>query len=165
MSAPVPADATPTPTPTPTPIPTPSLTTSDGADPAAPVVGQAMRFAVVGTLSTGLHFVIFSLLDLWWGNAQAANIAALVLSTVANTAAKRSWTFGVTGREGVARHQLQGFVLFLITWAATAGGLAVLHQIRPNAGTLLNLVALTIATGISMVLRFLAMRYWVFKAA
>ena len=114
-----PADATPT------PIPTPSLTTSDAADPAAPVVGQAMRFAVVGTLSTGLHFVIFSLLDLWWGNAQAANIAALVLSTVANTAANRSWTFG----------------------------------------TLLNLLALTIATGISMVLRFLAMRYWVFKAA
>lgn len=154
MSTPRPGDS----------VPASPPAASGGSGASAPVAGQAMRFAVVGTLSTGLHFVIFSLLDLWWDNAQLANISALVLSTVANTAANRSWTFGVTGREGVARHQLQGFALFFITWAATAGGLAVLHLIRPNAGTLLNLGALTIATGVSMVLRFLAMRYWVFKA-
>jgi putative flippase GtrA len=127
------------------------------------VLGQAMRFAVVGTLSTGLHFLLFTAFNLWWDAPQLANITALVLSTVANTAANRAWTFGVTGREGVAKHQVQGFVLFLVTWAATAGGLAVLHHLRPGAGTLANLVALAAATAVSMVIRFFAMRLWVFR--
>ena len=133
-----------------------------GAGGALP--GQAARFAVVGVLSTVLHFGLFTLLDLWWQNAQVANITALTLATVANTAANRAWTFGVTGRAGMARHQVQGFVLFLVTWGATAAGLAVLHHFRPGAGTLENLGALALSTGVAMVIRFLAMRHWIFRA-
>lgn len=127
--------------------------------------GQALRFAVVGTLSTGLHFSLFTVLDLVWSQAQLANFTALTLATVGNTAANRWWTFGVSGRAGMAKHQAQGFVLFLVTWGATSGGLAVLHHLRPGAGTLENVGALAISTGVAMVVRFLAMRHWIFRSA
>ena len=40
--------------------------------------------------------------------AQGANFAALLLTAIGNTTANRRLTFGVSGRRGVARHQLQG---------------------------------------------------------
>ncbi len=128
------------------------------------VVGQAARFAVVGVVSTVAHWGLFALLDLWWHQAQAANLVALTLATIGNTAANRTWTFGVTGRRDAGKHQVQGFVLFLVTWGATAGGLAVLHRVVPDAGTPLNVAALAASTGVAMVIRFVAMRNWIFRA-
>jgi putative flippase GtrA len=127
------------------------------------VVGQAARFAVVGVVSTVAHWGLFAVLDLWWHQAQTANLVALTVATIGNTAANRAWTFGVTGRQDAGKHQVQGFVLFIVTWGATAAGLALLHAAVPDAGTLLNLGALAAATGVAMVVRFVAMRRWIFR--
>ena len=48
--------------------------------------------------------------------AQAANVVALLVTAVANTAANRRLTFGVRGRDGAARHQVQGLSSSASAW-------------------------------------------------
>ena len=60
--------------------------------------------------------------------AQAANLAALLLTAIANTAANRRFTFGVRGRANAGRHQFEGLIVFVIGLGLTSGALAVLHS-------------------------------------
>lgn len=122
---------------------------------------QIGRFAAVGAVSTVVHLGLFTVLHLAWPS-QVANVVALVLATIVNTALNRRWTFRVAGG-GSWRHQVQGLVVFLLTWGATSGGLAVLDVLWPSADTAVTLCALVAATGISTVVRFLAMRAWIFR--
>lgn len=125
---------------------------------------QLARFASVGVASTAAHFALFALFNAWWGQAQAANLVALTIATLGNTAANRAWTFGVSGRDGAATHHAQAFVLFLVTWGATSAALAALYLAWPAAPTLAGLAALAASTGLAMVVRFTVMRRWIFKA-
>src|SRR4051794_16044173 len=68
----------------------------------AGLVGQLVRFAVVGVLSTLAYLVIFVLLRGVVG-AQTANLTALLITAVANTAANRRLTFGIRGSGGGPR--------------------------------------------------------------
>lgn len=61
--------------------------------------------------STLAYIAIFALLRVVTG-AQAANLLALLITATGNTAANRRLTFGVTGRHGAGRHQVQGLVVF-----------------------------------------------------
>src|SRR4051794_28544016 len=90
------------------------------------LVTQFVRFALVGVLSTLAYLAIFVLLRPGVG-AQAANLTALLLTAVANTAANRRLTFGIRGGVGAARAQLQGLVVFGLGLALTSGSLAGLH--------------------------------------
>ena len=65
---------------------------------------QAVRFGGIGLLSTVAYLSLFVVLRSAAG-AQAANLLALLVTAVANTAANRRFTFGVRGR-GAVRHQL-----------------------------------------------------------
>ena len=64
--------------------------------------------------------------------AQAANVVSLLLTAVANTAANRRLTFGISGRSNAARHQVKGLIAFGLGLALTSGSLAVLG--RAQAG-------------------------------
>ena len=79
------------------------------------LVGQLVRFAVVGVLSTLAYLLLFVLLRAAIG-AQAANLVALLLTAVANTAANRRFTFGVRGGDGAARHQLRAWSCSPSAW-------------------------------------------------
>ena len=59
--------------------------------------GQAVRFAAVGVASTAAYLLLFMMLHGSLG-AQAANLIALLLTAIGNTAANRRFTFGVAGR-------------------------------------------------------------------
>ena len=59
--------------------------------------------------------------------AQAANLVALLLTAIANTAANRRFTFGVAGASKAARHHVEGLIVFAIALAITSGALALLH--------------------------------------
>jgi hypothetical protein len=59
--------------------------------------------------------------------AQWASAFALPVTAIANTAANRRITFGVSGLHGAGRHQLQGLVVFGLGLALTSGSLAALH--------------------------------------
>ncbi len=122
---------------------------------------QLQRFAAVGVASTLVHLGLFALLAAPLDSTQQANLAALLVATVANTALNRRWTFGVTGG-GVARHQLQGLAIFAITWLFTAGALWVLHLITPTPATAVATGVVGLATAVSTVVRFVAMRTWMF---
>lgn len=126
--------------------------------------GQVGRFAVIGGASTVLHLGLLALLTAPLG-LQLANVVGLLLSTAANTATNRAWTFQVRGREGRARQQLQALVVFAITWAASSSALAVLPVVRPHATTAATVAVVGAANAVSTVVRFLAMRSWIFRAA
>ena len=74
--------------------------------------------------------------------AQAANLTALLLTAIGNTAANRAFTFGIRGRGGAARHQLHGLLVFAFGLAITSGSLFVLHRFDPTVGKVAELSVL-----------------------
>ncbi len=126
---------------------------------------RVLRFALVGGASTVLHLALFAgFRSAGMASAQTANALALVLATLANTAANRRWTFGVSSGSQM-RHQAQGFVLLGVSWVVTAGALAIVHALVPHPGTLVETAALAVATVLGAVVRYLLMRGWVFREA
>jgi len=87
---------------------------------------QLPRFLVIGVLSTAAYVLLY-LLFRGFAGAQEANLAALLLTAVGNTAANRRLTFGVRGRAGAARHQFRGLIAFAAGLLLTSGALAMLH--------------------------------------
>ncbi len=124
------------------------------------LTGQAVRFAAVGVASTLAHLLLYTLLRGALGPF-GANALALVVTAVANTAANRRLTFGIRGRDGAARHQLQGLVVFGLGLALTTGALAVLPAGAPHAVELAVLVG---ANAVATVLRFVLFRSWIFRS-
>ena len=125
--------------------------------------GQVARFAVIGVGSTVLHLGLLAMLTGPLG-AQVANLVGLTVSTVANTAANRAWTFQVRGTEQMARQHLQALVVFAITWACSSLALELLAVAWPQASTLTAVVVVGAANAVSTVARFTAMRSWIFRA-
>jgi putative flippase GtrA len=123
---------------------------------------QAARFAGVGAVSTVLHLGLFALLAGGMESTQLANTAALVIATVFNTWANRRWTFGVRGRARAVHHQVQAFTVFGITWAMSAAGLAILHLVASAPPTWVQTAVIAAANVISTVVRFVAMKSWIF---
>ncbi|GAA5079070.1 putative flippase GtrA [Thermocatellispora tengchongensis] len=122
---------------------------------------QLPVFAVIGVISTLAYLLLFLLLRAV-APAFAANAVALLVTAVANTAANRRFTFGVTGRANAMRHQLEGGLAFLVGLGLSTGGLAVLHLIAPEPSTAAELAAVVVANGLATLVRFLLLRTWVF---
>jgi putative flippase GtrA len=122
---------------------------------------QLVRFAGIGVASTLAYLALFSLLRDPAG-AQLANLLALVVTAVLNTAANRRLTFGVRGRHHAGRHQAQGLVVCGLGLALTSGSLAALTSFAPGAARLVELSVLVLANLAATVLRFLLLRIWVF---
>ena len=122
---------------------------------------QAVRFTAIGVASTIAYLLLFLALQTAVG-AQAANLVALLLTAVANTAANRRFTFGVRGAAGIARHQIEGLVVFGIALAITSGSLAVLHLMVSQPHRAVELVVLVGANLTATAVRFVLLRGWVF---
>ncbi|GAA1666589.1 sugar translocase [Mycolicibacterium murale] len=131
------------------------------AEPPPSLLRQVVRFATVGVLSTLAYLVLF--LALRPLGAQGANLVALLVTAVANTAANRRFTFGVRGRARVVRHQFEGLVVFGIGLALTSGSLAVLHYFGEPARAV-ELAVLVAANLLATVVRFVLLRGWVFRS-
>ncbi len=127
------------------------------------VGGQVAVFLVIGGLSMVLQLAMFWVLRQVGWHAQVANVAALVGSTVANTAANRRWTFGVRGREDHARHQAAGLAMLVMTLAFTAAGLSLLSVAAPHAASWVETAVVGLATAAATAAKFVIMRRWVFR--
>jgi putative flippase GtrA len=138
----------------------PLATPVDGVP--AGLIGQLVRFAAIGVLSTLAYLVLFLLLRGPVG-AQAANLSALLLTAVANTAANRRLTFGIRGRGGAARAQFQGLLVFGLGLALTSGSLALLQAADGDASRAAELLLLVVANALATLLRFVLFRGWVFR--
>ncbi|GIH79489.1 bifunctional glycosyltransferase family 2/GtrA family protein [Planobispora longispora] len=123
---------------------------------------QLPSFAVIGVISTLAHLGLFMFLRLLTP-AVMANALALFITAVANTAANRRFTFGVTGRAGALRQQLEGGLAFLIGLALSTGGLALLNSLAPGASTAAEVAAVIAANALATLVRFLLLRGWVFN--
>jgi len=123
---------------------------------------QAVRFGAIGVLSTLAYLVLFVLLHGSTG-AQGANLLALLITAVANTAANRRFTFGVRGAHQAGRHQLQGLVVFGLGLALTSGSLALLSAASAHPVRAVELTVLVLANLLATVLRFVLLRHWVFS--
>ena len=121
---------------------------------------QLPRFAAIGLASTLAYLVLYLLLR-GFMPAQAANLAALLLTAVGNTAANRRVTFGVRGRVGAGRHQFRGLIAFGAGLALTSGALAALHAFG-QAGRAIEVAVLVAANLAATLLRFVLYRSWVF---
>ena len=128
----------------------------------AGLAGQLLRFAAVGVASTLAYLLLYALLRTGVG-PQWANLTALLITAVANTAVNRRLTFRVRGAGGAWRHQAQGLVVFAIGLGLTSGSLAMLHALS-EPPTLVELGVLVLANLVATGVRFLLMRIWVFRA-
>jgi putative flippase GtrA len=121
---------------------------------------QVVMFGLVGIASTLAYAGLYVLLRGWAG-ALTANALALLITAVGNTAANRRLTFGVRGRRDAVRHQLQGLVVLGLGLAVTSGAIWVLHTVGvTNRG--IEVAVLTVANLAVTVMRFAAMRMWMF---
>lgn len=130
---------------------------------AAPpgIVGQLASFAVIGVVSTSAYLALF------WAlrhgiSAQPANLIALLVTAIGNTAANRRLTFGVQGTSDRTRHHLQGLFVFGVAFAITSLSLATLTQVAPHSSRALEVLVLVAANALATVVRFVAFRAWVF---
>jgi putative flippase GtrA len=124
---------------------------------------QLVRFAAIGVASTLAYLVLYALLRLGVG-PQAANLAALLLTAVANTAANRRLTFGVRGRTRAARHHVHGLLIFAVGLALTSGSLAALTALTAQPARGLEVAVLTASNLIATLVRFVLLRL-VFRPA
>jgi putative flippase GtrA len=95
--------------------------------------------------------------------AQAANVVAWVATAIVDTAANRRLTFGLSGRPGAARAQLEGLVVFGIGMVLTSGSLFTLDALVAHPTHLLELGVLLLANIVAGLLRFSLLRHWVFS--
>jgi putative flippase GtrA len=129
----------------------------------AGLTGQLIRFAAVGVASTLVYLMIYALLRIGIG-PQPANLIALLVTAVANTAANRRLTFGVRGTDRAWRHQAQGLVVFAVGLGLTSGSLALLDALSTTPAKSVELAVLVGANLVATGVRFLMMRIWVFRA-
>jgi glycosyltransferase involved in cell wall biosynthesis len=143
-------------------LPVSELQAALGREPLVPgvpkgMVGQLVRFGIVGIASTLAYALLYLLLHPAIG-AQAANLVALLITAVANTTANRAFTFGVRGRNGAGRHQVHGLLVFAFGLAITSGSLFVLHRFDPTIGKAVELSVLVAANLVATLVRFVALR-------
>jgi putative flippase GtrA len=118
---------------------------------------QVALFALVGVASTLAYALLFLAFRQVCGPL-VANLLALLVTAVANTAANRRLTFGVRGRRDALRHQAQGLIVFAVGLGVTTATLWGLE----GAGHGTEVVALTAANLLVTLMRFVGLRRWVF---
>ncbi|NDU74719.1 hypothetical protein GWI34_19115 [Actinomadura sp. DSM 109109] len=127
-----------------------------------PLKGRVSAFAVIGALCTVAWLALYLLFRIAMPPL-AANALSLVITTVANTAANRRFTFNVVGSDGALRHQLEGGVVFLVGLGLSSGGLGLVHALAPDAPQAVEVVAMLGSYGVATIVRFVLLDGWVFN--
>jgi len=124
------------------------------------VVRQLVRYGVVGVLGTAVSALLYLLFRVWW-DAVPANLAALVLSTVASTEANRRFTFrGVPTDRGREYLQNAATVAFYAVYSSAV--LLLLDALVDDPTALQESVAVAAASVLGGLARFALLRNWVF---
>lgn len=125
------------------------------------LVRQLIRFGGIGVASTLAYLALYVALRGVLG-AFTANLLALLVTAVANTAANRRLTFGVRGAGKRGRQHFEGLLVFSLGLALTTGALSALHAITSAPGRGVELAVLVGANLVATLLRFVLFRAWIF---
>ena len=124
-------------------------------------LGQFTRYVVVGVLSTLLYGVVFVATDV--AGDQAANFAGAVASTLLANELHRRLTFHAGSQVSWFTAQWEGGGLAAIGLVATSFALAGLHALVGDVSPLVQVSLVTAVTGAIGLIRFVALRAWVFS--
>ncbi|MPQ98667.1 GtrA family protein [Modestobacter sp. I12A-02628] len=124
---------------------------------------QFVRFTFVGGVSSAVYVLLFLLLS--GVDAQTANLAGAIGSTVLANELHRLLTFQAGGRVTWLTAQLEGGGLAVVGLVATSVGLAALTQVVGETSAVVQLLLIGAVTGSIGLVRFVALRAWVFKPA
>lgn len=131
-------------------------------DDASPgLASQLVRFASIGMVST----VVFGLLFISLAGSigpPAAVVVALLVCSLANTAANRRLTFWLRGRSDRTWHYAAGLVATAVGFVIPLTTLAAISA-AGHVSRLSELAALTAANGAASFARFCLLRQWVFR--
>jgi putative flippase GtrA len=131
------------------------------ADPKTALAARVLRFTAVGVVSTVAYALLYLLMRHAMP-AQVANLLALLVTAIGNTALNRRVTFGVRGGTNRGKHQLRGLITFAIGWSLTASSLWLLHTAVAAPAKTLEITVLTVANLAATVVRFSLFQTWVF---
>lgn len=127
-----------------------------------PLVVQLSRYVVAGGVGTLVNALLFLVLRTWW-ELLAANLAALVLSTLVSTEVNRRFTFsGAQGHPWRVHVQTVGMVAFYAVYSSAV--LLALHMAVDSPTPLLESATVAAASVLGGAARFLLLRFWVFDA-
>ncbi|NUP75514.1 MAG: GtrA family protein [Sinomonas sp.] len=129
-----------------------------------PLVRQLTRFTGVGVVCTVTSLALYAMCRPWLG-PQLANAAALIATSVMNTALNRRFTFRITERRGLAQDHLNGLVAMGVALLLTSGSLWILLWLNPTAGVAVELWTTTVAGWVATAVRFTLLRHWIFRRA
>ncbi|MCZ2848181.1 GtrA family protein [Modestobacter sp. VKM Ac-2978] len=124
---------------------------------------QFARFVVVGGVSSALYALVF--IGLQGLGAQPANLAGAIASTLLANEMHRRLTFHAGGRVSWFTAQWEGGGLAGIGLVATSLALAGLHTLTGDVGAVVQLGLIAAVTGAIGLVRFVALRSWVFSPA
>ena len=123
--------------------------------------GQFARYVVVGALSTILYGVVFVATD--GAGDQVANVSGATASTLLANELHRRLTFHAGARVSWFAAQWEGGGLAVIGLAATSLALAGFEGLVGDVSALAQIALVTTVTGAIGLVRFVALRAWVFS--
>jgi putative flippase GtrA len=122
---------------------------------------QFARFVVVGGVSSALYALVFIALD--GVGDQPANLAGAIASTLLANEMHRRLTFHAGEQVSWFTAQWEGGGLAGVGLVATALALAGVHALIGDIGTGAQLCLIAAVTGAIGLVRFVALRSWVFS--
>ncbi|MFY9636820.1 GtrA family protein [Pseudarthrobacter sp. BIM B-2242] len=129
-----------------------------------PVVRQLIRFTGVGIICTASSLALYALLRQWI-DPQLANAAALIVTSVMNTALNRRLTFKITSNRKRTQDHLNGLIVIVIALLITGSSLGILHWLHPQATVADELLTTTLSGFVATAVRFTLLRHWIFRRA
>lgn len=131
---------------------------------AHPFATQLARYAIVGGLGTLANALIFLALRTWW-ETLAANLVALMLSTLLSTEINRRFTFqaSASGHRWRTYVQNGGTVVFYALYSSAV--LIAVALVVDDPGPWLQSAVVAAASVLGGAVRFLVLRNWVFDGA
>jgi putative flippase GtrA len=124
-------------------------------------VAQFARFVLVGGVSSALYAAVF--ISLAGLGDQPANWAGAVASTLLANEMHRRLTFHAGMRVSWFTAQWEGGGLACVGLVATSLALAGVHTLVGDVGTTAQLLLIAAVTGAIGLIRFVALRSWVFS--
>ena len=121
---------------------------------------RLVRFGVVGVTST-IAYVLIYLVMREVAPAWLANVIALAMTALANTAANRRYTFRVQGRDGIAGDYAAGLTAFALALLLTSAAGEAMRAVAPDAPHVIEVAVLTAANLVATLCRYVLFRGWI----